>query len=224
MAPAGLKSTSRAVKLEEDRARMAEIIRVLKRTYPDAECSLTYRNPFELLIATMLSAQCTDERVNRATPILFGRYPTPEAMAAARLEDLEEIVRPLGFFRAKARAVSETSRALVQKHGGKVPETLESLTELRGVGRKTANVVLGNAFEVPGMVVDTHVGRISRRMGFTKSTDPVDVEHELMGIVEKKNWTIYSHLLIFHGRSICTARKAKCEECPIRHLCPKLFA
>ena len=224
MTAAKTPKPTKSEKLAGERARMAEIICALKRAYPDAECSLAYRNPFELLIATMLSAQCTDERVNRTTPTLFARYPTPEGLAAAKLEDIEEIVRPLGFFRAKAKAISETSRALVENHGGKVPESLEALTELRGVGRKTANVVLGNAFGVPGMVVDTHVGRISRRMGFTRSVDPEEVEHELMELVEKRDWTIYSHLLIFHGRAVCTARKAKCEECPFARLCPRILS
>jgi len=201
---------------------MREVLRVLERTYPEAECSLTHKNAFQLLVATILSAQCTDERVNRTTPALFAKYPTPEAMAEAPIRDLEKLVQPTGFFRSKAKSIQEASKSLVEKHGGEVPKTLEELVKLRGVGRKTANVVLGVAYGVPGLVVDTHVGRLSRRLGFTKQHDPVKVEHELMEIVAREQWTEYAHLMIYHGRAICTARKAFCGSCPISHLCPKL--
>lgn len=207
--------------LTDQRARMKEILRILDREYPEAECSLSYQSPFQLLIATILSAQCTDERVNMTTPALFEKYPTPEKMAKAPLKDLEKLVQPTGFFRSKAKSLQETSRALLEKHGGEIPRDLHELVKLRGVGRKTANVVLGVAYGVPGLVVDTHVGRVSRRMAFTRHLDPVKVEHEMMEIVPRERWTDYAHLLINHGRSICTARKAHCESCPISHLCPK---
>jgi endonuclease-3 len=208
--------------LEDQQARMSEVLRVLERRYPEAECSLSFRTPFQLLVATILSAQCTDERVNKTTPALFAKYPTPEAMAKAPIRDLEKLVQPTGFFRNKAKSIQHASQALVEKHGGKVPKTLEELVHLRGVGRKTANVVLGVAYGVPGLVVDTHVGRISRRLAFTRLQDPVKVEHELMEIVPREKWTHYAHLMISHGRAICTARKAFCGSCPINHLCPKV--
>ena len=206
----------------EELARVKEIIRILWRTYPEAQCSLTYTNPFELLIATILSAQCTDERVNLVTPPLFAKYPTPKAMAAAPLKDIEKMIQTTGFFRNKAISLKEASTAIVEEHGGKVPDTLEALVKLRGVGRKTANVVLGNAYGVPGITVDTHVGRISRRLGLTKHDDPVKVEHDLMKVVPEKDWVDWNHLLIFHGRELCTSRRAYCEECPIARLCPKI--
>jgi endonuclease-3 len=212
----------KAAKVEAERRRMKEILRILKLEYPEAECSLTHANPFQLLVATMLSAQCTDERVNKVTPALFKKFPTPKAMAEADIKELEELIRSTNFFRNKARALLETSRELVESYQGEVPRELDQLVKLRGVGRKTANVVLGVAFQVPGLVVDTHVGRISRRMGFTDSTDPVKVEHELMEIVPSEEWVLYAHLLIDHGRKICTARKAKCDICPIARLCPKI--
>jgi endonuclease-3 len=221
MAQANLKGAKAKDHALEVR-RMGEILRILKRTYPDAECSLTHSNPFQLLISTILSAQCTDERVNRVTPALFAKYPDPHAMAKAPLRDLEKLIKTTGFFHSKAKSLQETSRALVAKHGGEVPSTLGELTALRGVGRKTANVVLGNAFDTPGLVVDTHVGRISRRLGFTRETDPVKVEHAMETFVPREDWTLYSHLLISHGRAVCTARKAMCEECPVAGFCPKI--
>lgn len=208
--------------LADQVARMREILRVLDRTYTEAECSLTHASPFQLLVATILSAQCTDDRVNKVTPALFARFPGAREMAAASLKEIEDLIRTTGFFHNKALSIQSTSRSLLELHGGEVPEDLEKLTALRGVGRKTANVVLGVAFGVPGLVVDTHVGRLSRRMGFTKQLDPVKVEHEMMRIVPRERWTDYAHLLIFHGRAICTARRALCEECPIARLCPKV--
>lgn len=202
--------------------RMKEILRVLKIEYPEAECSLTHSSPFQLLIATILSAQCTDERVNRVTPILFDKFPTAAAMAQADLPELERLIQSTNFYKNKAKALLETSKTLVEKYQGNVPSNLDQLIELRGVGRKTANVVLGVAFGVPGLVVDTHVGRLSRRMGFTALLDPVLVEHEMMKTVPNEEWVLYAHLLIDHGRKICTARKAMCDICPIARLCPKV--
>ncbi len=207
---------------DELRKRMAQVLVILERTYPEAECSLTHKNVFELIMSVILSAQCTDERVNQVTPALFKRFPNARAMAAADLRELEELIKTTGFFRNKALSLKECSRALVEKHGGEVPRDLESLIELRGVGRKTANVVLGVAYKIPGLVVDTHVGRLSRRMGFTREKDPVKVEHELMEIVPREKWTELAHLFIYHGRAICDARKPLCEECQVARVCPKL--
>lgn len=204
--------------------RMTEVIRILWREYPEAKCSLDYATPFQLLVATILSAQCTDERVNKTTPVLFGRYPDARTMAKAKLPDVEKIIQPLGFFRTKAKSIVETAKALMDTHEGEVPRELEALTALRGVGRKTANVVLGNAFGISsGVVVDTHVGRLSRRLGFTREKDPVKVEQALEPLMPKKrDWIDFPHLMIHHGRAICTARKALCEECVIARLCPKV--
>jgi endonuclease-3 len=209
-------------KLEAEQKRMAEILRVLKREYPESQCSLVHKTPFQLLIATILSAQCTDERVNQVTPELFRRYPGPEEMAKAKIGDLEKLVQTTGFFRSKAKSLLEASQSIMELHDGKVPMELDQLVQLRGVGRKTANVVLGVAFGVPGLVVDTHVKRLSARFGFTKSVDPIKIEQEMMKIVVKEDWSQYAHLLIDHGRAICTARKAKCEECVISRLCAKV--
>lgn len=205
-----------------EKERMKKILRILKKEYPEAACSLKYNDPFQLLVATILSAQCTDARVNMVTPVLFSRFRTVEDMARADLNEIERIIRPTGFFKNKARAVSEVSRLLIARYGGTVPDKLEKLIQLRGVGRKTANVVLGNAYGIPALVVDTHVGRISCRMGFTKASEPVKIEFEMMKYVPKKDWTIYSHLLIFHGRKICLSRKAQCDKCSITELCSKV--
>lgn len=213
---------SKAEKLEGEKRRVKEIIRLLWGEYPEAQCSLTYRNPFELICATILSAQCTDERVNMVTPALFEKFGTPEKMSRAPLPQIETLIRSTGFFKNKAKSLKEMSVALVEFHGGEVPKTLDELVKLRGVGRKTANVVLGNAFGIPGMVVDTHVGRISRRLGLTKNEDPVKVEHDLMEVVPRESWTDWGHLLIHHGRAVCTARRAYCENCVISRLCPKI--
>ncbi len=204
------------------RVDAAAQIRVLKRLYPGARCSLDYRSPFHLLVATILSAQCTDERVNQVTPGLFARYPTPGDLAAAELAELEEAIRSTGFFRAKAKSLSACARGLVEKHGGRVPERLEDLVQLRGVGRKTANVVLGDAYGIPGIVVDTHVGRLAKRLGLTAEDDPVKVEFDLMERVPKRDWTLFSHLLIHHGRVFCQARKPRCADCALARHCPKL--
>jgi endonuclease-3 len=201
---------------------MLEIIRVLAREYPEAKCYLDHGSAFQLLVATILSAQCTDERVNKTTPALFARFPDAAAMARAKSAELEKLIQPTGFFRNKAKAILATSKVLVESYAGQVPKTLDELVALRGVGRKTANVILGNAYGIPGFVVDTHVGRITRRLGFTRASDPVKVEHEVREFVPVENWTMFSLWLIAHGRAVCTARRAYCERCPITRLCPKV--
>lgn len=212
---------ARAADQAADARRVGRVLEWLKREYPEATCSLTFKNPFELLIATILSAQCTDERVNLVTPALFKRFPTPQAMAGSDRGELEKLIQSTGFFRSKAESLLQASRAIVQKHGGQVPRSLEDLTALRGVGRKTANVVRGVAFGVPGLVVDTHVGRLSRRLGFTRATDPEKVEQELMLLVPEADWTLFGLLLIYHGRAVCDARKPRCETCGLAKLCPR---
>ncbi|CAN5667388.1 hypothetical protein BH23GEM1_BH23GEM1_08390 [soil metagenome] len=205
----------------ELRGHTAEVVRRLKKAYPDAHCELDFESPFQLLVATILSAQCTDTRVNMVTPKLFATYPTPKKMAEAPPEKLEAIIRSTGFFRAKARSLQGMSASLVERHRGSVPDRMDELTALRGVGRKTANVVLGNAFEKSkGIVVDTHVGRLSVRLALTNETDPVKVEEKLMALVPRRDWTIFSHLLIFHGRRVCVARLPRCGECVLNDICP----
>ncbi len=203
------------------RERVVEILERLHGEYPDARCSLDHRNPYELLVATILSAQCTDERVNMVTPELFERYPEADDLAGAKREDVEELIRSTGFFRNKTKSLLGMAGAVVDRHGGKIPRTMDELTKLPGVGRKTANVVLGNAFDTNvGVVVDTHVKRLSRRLGLTSQTDPVKIEKDLMDLVPKNEWTDVSHLLIFHGRSVCIARNPRCGECVLSDLCP----
>lgn len=201
--------------------RAAEILRLLRRTYPDAHCELVHRNPFELLVATILSAQCTDVRVNMVTPALFKKYSDAQRMAVADTADLENLIRSTGFYRNKAKNIRAASAALVEKHQGKVPRDLHELTVLPGVGRKTANVVLGNAYGIEsGVVVDTHVGRLSQRLGLTKQRDPVKIEQDLMKVVPRDSWTLWSHLLIWHGRRRCYARNPDCGRCELSALCP----
>ena len=200
--------------------RARRIDRALAVRYPDAHIELDFRTPFELLVATVLSAQTTDVRVNLTTPALFARYPDAASIAAADPEELEEILRPTGFFRAKTRAVIGIGQALVERFGGEVPPRMKDLVTLPGVGRKTANVVLGNAFGVPGLPVDTHVLRLSGRLGLTGSDDPVQVEQDLCALLPRKDWTMASHHLIFHGRRTCFARKPACGACPVFALCP----
>jgi endonuclease III len=207
--------------LEGKKKRTAEIISVLRKTYPDAKCALNHKNAYELLVATILSAQCTDVRVNIVTPAFFKKYPNAESLAKAPQSDVEKMIQTTGFFRSKAKSIRESAADIVNKHAGKVPATMDELTALRGVGRKTANVVLGNAFDQNvGVVVDTHVGRLSHRLGLTTHTDPVKIEQDLMKLVPQQEWTLFSHLLIHHGRKICIARNPKCEQCPILALCP----
>ena len=197
------------------------LLAALHRLYDGADCALRHRNAFELLVATILSAQCTDERVNKVTPALFRRYPTPAKMARAPLNDLEELIRSTGFFRQKAKSLSVTAQRLATDHRGEVPRTLEALLALRGVARKTANVVLGNAYGIaPGGVVDTHVGRLSRRLGLTRHTDPVKIEKDLTKKIPTADWIWFSHALITHGRALCLARRPRCGDCPLRALCP----
>jgi endonuclease-3 len=200
--------------------RARRIDRVLAETYPDARCELDFDNPFELLVVTVLSAQTTDKRVNAVRPTLFAAYPDAPAMAAAAREDLERIIGPLGFFRAKTESLLRMSQALVERYDGQVPARLEDLVTLPGVGRKTANVVLGNAFGVPGITVDTHFGRLVRRFGWTEETDPVKVEHAIGELFPKRDWTMLSHHLIWHGRRRCHARKPACGACPVARWCP----
>ena len=189
--------------------------------YPDAECELTHHDPFQLLISTILSAQCTDKRVNMVTPALFKRFKTPRSFANAERSELEGLIRSTGFFRSKAKSIQEASRDIAEKHKGKLPETMEELTQLRGVGRKTANVVLGTAFgKNEGVVVDTHVKRISYRLGLTKQKDPVKVEKDLVEILPRKEWTLFSHRLIWHGRKLCKAARPQCPACDLAPLCP----
>jgi endonuclease-3 len=189
--------------------------------YPDAHCELDFKTPFELLVATILSAQCTDKRVNMVTPVLFSRYPTVDALARAPQEDVEEIIKSTGFFRNKAKSIIGMASAVVDRHGGVVPSTLDELVKLPGVGRKTANVVLGNAFDInEGVVVDTHVGRLATRLGLTREADPVKVEQVLMGLFPLQHWTMLAHLLIFHGRRVCDAKNPRCGECTLADICP----
>lgn len=198
-----------------------EILARLKEQYPDAQCALRHRNAYELLCATILSAQCTDARVNMVTPTLFARYPTPYELARAEPADVEEIIKSTGFFRNKTKSLIGMAQALVGDHGGEVPGTMEELRRLPGVGRKTANVVLGNAFSInEGVTVDTHVTRLSRLLGMTDETDPVKIEAQLMKLFPREDWGLLSHLLIFHGRQVCIARRPKCGECVLAQLCP----
>lgn len=200
--------------------RARKINRELAELYPYAHAELDFRNPFELLVATVLSAQTTDIRVNAVTPELFARFPTPLAMAQALSVELEELIRPTGFFRAKAANLLALATRIVDEYDGVIPGSLEALVTLPGVGRKTANVVLGNAFGVPGITVDTHFIRLARRFGWTESTDPVRIESDVAALFERKDWTMLSHRVVFHGRRICHARKPACGACPIAHLCP----
>jgi endonuclease-3 len=208
---------------EQKKARVGKIIAGLQKAYPDAHCELNHSNPLELLIATILSAQCTDKRVNIVTPQLFKKYPTAEDYATARLPELEEEIKSTGFYRNKAKSITKATKNIVEKHGGKVPNTMAELVALGGVGRKTANVVLGNAFGInTGIVVDTHVARLSQRLGLTKETDPVKIEVTLMNLVPQDQWTMFSHWLIWHGRRRCYARSPDCSNCEIRAVCPQI--
>jgi endonuclease-3 len=200
--------------------RAKKINAKLAEVFPDAKCELNFNNPLELLVATVLSAQCTDKRVNQVTPELFKKYPTVEKLASAPRTDLEEVIKSTGFYRNKATSIQGLASAILENHQGKVPGELAELVKLPGVGRKTANVVLSNAFSVPGITVDTHVGRIARRLGWTAHTDPVKVEYDLMEIFDPSDWTLLNHRLIFFGRRICHSRKPACGACPVAKLCP----
>lgn len=207
--------------LKAKKARAVEICTLLDQDYPQAECALHHDTPLQLLIATILSAQCTDRRVNLVTPELFRRFPDPHAFAESNPEDLEEAIRSTGFFRNKAKNIRACCRLLIERHQGEVPDSMEALTALPGVGRKTANVVLGNAFGLNvGIVVDTHVTRLSRRLALSKQTDPVKIEQDLMKLIPQERWTLFSHQLIHHGRQVCSARTPQCNACNLRRLCP----
>jgi endonuclease-3 len=217
MPPARPARVSRRALLAE---RANKILDVLETAHPEATCALHYRNPFELVSATILSAQCTDERVNQVTPALFARYPTAPALAKARPEDVEEIIRSTGFYRAKAKSLLGCARALTADHGGEVPRSMEAMVKLPGVGRKTASVVLGHAYDIAeGIAVDTHVLRVSNRLGIAKGDDPLEVERQLMALIPRERWTRTTDLIIFHGRKICIARRPLCGECPVFALC-----
>ena len=208
---------SKAARVE----RAAEVLDLLAEEYPDAHCALTHTDPYQLGVATILSAQTTDERVNMVTPALFERFPTPAHLADARPEDVEEIIRSTGFFRNKTKNIIGFAQGVTELHGGEVPRTMTELTALPGVGRKTANVILGNAFGInEGVVVDTHVKRLSTLLAFTKGRTPEKIEEDLMALFPEKRWTLLSHLLIFHGRQVCIARRPRCEACVMSHLCP----
>lgn len=200
--------------------RARRMHRALANRYPDARCELDFSTPLQLLVATVLSAQTTDVRVNQVTPALFAKYPDAAALAAADRAELEDLIRPTGFFRAKSDALLKLAARLVEDFGGEVPRRLDQLVTLPGVGRKTANVVLGNAYGIPGITVDTHVGRLARRFGWTDQTDPVAVEHDLGALFERRDWTMLSHRMIFHGRRTCHARRPACGACPVARDCP----
>jgi endonuclease-3 len=204
------------------RERLAAILPILERTYPDAKCSLDFTSPLELVVATILSAQCTDVRVNLVTKSLFAKYRTAADYARAKPETLEKDIQSTGFYRNKAKAIRAMAQALIDDHKGEVPQTMAHLVALAGVGRKTANVVLGNAYGIPGVVVDTHVSRLSNRLGLVREHDPVKIEHALMPLVPRERWTAFSHWLILHGRAVCVARKPRCSVCPLLPHCPRV--
>ena len=207
----------------QDKRQAGKVVRSLAKAYPDAECALKHRNAFELLIATILSAQCTDERVNQVTVGLFKKCPTAEKMAALSQKSLEKIIQSTGFFRNKAKSIRGCCQALAEQYDGEVPQDLEALTQLPGIGRKTANVVLGTAYGIPsGVVVDTHVTRLSRRLGLTQQKDAVKIEKDLMQLLPRKQWIDFSHRMIHHGRAVCKARKPLCDECSMSKFCPRI--
>jgi endonuclease-3 len=217
----GKRNIPRARRVKPTPERGTVIYDRLAAHYPDAHCALDFTNPYELLVATILSAQCTDKRVNMVTPALFRKYPTPARLAAARQEEVEELIRSAGFFRTKAKNLIGMATAVTERHADRIPDSLDQLVDLPGVGRKTANVILGNAFDKnEGVVVDTHVSRVTQRLGLTRQTDPVKIEMELIKLFPRDRWTMLSHLFIEHGRQICDAKKPKCEICFLNDLCP----
>lgn len=205
--------------LNKEKARVAKILKILKSTYPNVKTQLGYGSPFELLVATILSAQCTDKQVNGVTKELFKKLRTPHDFASASNETIENLIRPTGYFRNKAKNIKKCSESLLEKYDGQVPQSLDELVKLPGVGRKTANVVLGSVFNIPGIVVDTHVARISKRLGLTENNNPVKIEYDLMEVIPKKEWSDFSLQLIYFGRAICKARKPMCPTCPLYDLC-----
>jgi len=209
-----------ALTQQANRKRVRVLYERLAAEYPEATCTLNHADPLQLLIATILAAQCTDERVNIVTKTLFKKYKRPEDFVNAPIARLQEDIRSCGFYRQKAKSIVKTCSALIENFDGKVPDTMEALTSLSGVGRKTANVLLGECFNTPGIIVDTHCTRLSRRLGLTKNTDPGRIEQDLMKIVEKPHWTLFSHYLVFHGRAVCSARSPRCSHCCISDLCP----
>ena len=209
-----------AISQAEKRKRAMAIYRILSKRYPSVRCELDFKNPLQLLVATVLSAQCTDKRVNAVTPALFKKYKNAADFAGANMRELQALIKSTGFYRAKAKNIKGLAMKIVTEHNGKVPDTLEELVKLPGVGRKTANVVLGHAFDTPGITVDTHFGRLSRRFGWTKDNDPVKVEFEVMELIPQKEWTNLSQRMIWHGRRICHSRKPACGACPLAKLCP----
>ncbi|HJZ60429.1 MAG TPA: endonuclease III [Gemmataceae bacterium] len=214
--------TEQAPKLPPAKERVGPVMEILGRLYPEAFTGLTYQNPLQLLVATILSAQCTDARVNQVTPALFARYRTAADFATADPKELQGFIKPTGFYKNKAKHIIGCCKAIVERFGGEVPGSLDDLVTLPGIGRKTANVVLGDAFQTPGITVDTHVGRLARRLGWTRFRDPVKVERVLMKLIPEEGWTALSHQLILHGRRVCKARKPRCGQCPLAGLCPKL--
>ena len=206
--------------LARRRSRAEKILCALAERFPDAHCTLDHRNPYELLVATVLAAQCTDKRVNLVTPELFKKYPDAKQLAGAGQADLQELIRSTGFFRNKAKSLAAMAKSLVDCHDGKVPGTLDELTTLAGVGRKTANVIIANCFGGQAIIVDTHCKRLSRRLGLTEESNPDKIELDLQKAVAEGKWSAWSHLMIFHGRGICLARKPRCPECPVEPLCP----
>ena len=201
------------------RSKIGPILKLLDQYYPEAHCTLDFADPLQLLVATVLSAKCTDARVNQVTPALFKKYPTAAHYARASLAELEQDIYTTGFYRQKAKSLQAICQALVERHGGRVPASLEELVQLPGVGRKTANVILGNAFGIPGIVVDTHMGRVAVRLGLTRQKDPVKVEFDLMPLMAQERWLKFSHQMIWHGRAICTAKKPQCPSCPLLKYC-----
>ncbi len=205
--------------MTKNNKKLQEFLEYLRELFPNPECELDYKTPFQLLVATILSAQCTDKQVNKTTPYLFAKYPNASSMAKAPLEDIENLIKSIGLYKGKAKNILSASISICENFGGEVPDNMEDLVSLAGVGRKTANVVLGNAFNVPGMVVDTHVKRISNRFGMTKNQDPEKIEQDLMKIIPKNEWTDFSHRLVLFGRRVCEARKPNCVECKVSSIC-----
>lgn len=220
-APPKAPMKARTRRMASAKERAPEIYHRLAEAYPDAACALDHRNPYELLVATILSAQCTDKRVNMVTPALFRKYPNAASLAVAKPEELQEMIKSTGFFRNKTKSLLGMANTVTEKHSGEIPATMEQLVNLPGVGRKTANVVLGNAFDQNvGVVVDTHVSRLSNRLALSRETDPVKIESDLMDLFPQAQWTLLAHLLISHGREICEARRPRCEQCVVNDLCP----